>query len=325
MLLDNFNRSIDYLRVSVTDRCDLRCNYCMPKAHNDYEDPKDWLTLAELARVIGLFGHLGVRRVRLTGGEPLLRRGLTGLVTDIHALPGIEDISLTTNGTRLRQQAHALAQAGLSRINISLDSLNGDCVEKIVGRDVLDTVLDGITAAQEAGLSPIKINMVVMDDINAHEVESMMAFAIERGLILRMIELMPMGDTARSQQGVDLSAALRERLVAQFDLIPSATELGGGPARYWETRDGQGRVGFITPMSQHFCATCNRVRLTVDGTLLLCLGQEHSLELRPLIRSGATDAELTDAIIKAIARKPERHEFVTAPQKLVRIMARTGG
>lgn len=325
MLVDSFNRPIDYLRVSVTDRCDLRCNYCMPKAHNDYEDPEDWLTHAELTRVIGLFGQLGVRRVRLTGGEPLLRRGLTGLVGNLHALPGIEDISLTTNGTRLRQHAQALAKAGLARINISLDSLDGECVAKIVGRDVLDTILDGIAAAQEAGLSPIKINMVVMDGVNAHEVEAMMQFAIERGLILRLIELMPMGDTAREQQGVDLTAALRERLVGHFDLIPAAVELGGGPARYWETRDGRGRIGFITPMSQHFCATCNRVRLTVDGTLLLCLGQEHSLELRPLLRAGASDSEVTDAILAAIARKPERHEFVTAPKKLVRVMARTGG
>jgi cyclic pyranopterin phosphate synthase len=324
MLVDSFNRPIDYLRVSVTDRCDLRCNYCMPKAHNDYEDPEDWLSLAELTRVIGLFGDLGVHRVRLTGGEPLLRRGLEGLVRGIRA-HGIADVSLTTNGTRLRQQARALAHAGLQRINISLDSLDGDCVAKIVGRDVLDTILNGIAAAQEAGLTPIKINMVVMDGINAHEVEAMMVFAIERGLILRLIELMPMGDTARGQQGVDLTAALRERLVDRFDLTPSASEFGGGPARYWETRDGRGRVGFITPMSQHFCATCNRVRLTVDGVLLLCLGQEHSVELRPLLRAGASDAEMTAAILAAIAQKPERHEFVTAPQKLVRVMARTGG
>lgn len=324
-LIDRYNRRVDYLRVSVTDRCDMRCSYCLPKRFTDYEDPADWLSFDELTRVIGAFAALGVRRVRLTGGEPLLRRNLAGLVGRIHALPGIDDIALSTNGSRLHEHAEALARAGLKRVNISLDSLDQGCIEKITGRDTLESILRGIKAAEGAGLTPIKINMVVMNGVNDHEIDRMAAFALDHGYILRLIELMPMGDTARSLDGLDLSADIRERLVSRYGLVPSANELGGGPARYWETRDGSGAIGFITPMSQHFCATCNRVRLTVDGTLLLCLGHEHSLELRPLLRNGIRDNELTEAILQAIDRKPERHEFREAPDRIVRVMSRTGG
>lgn len=324
-LIDRFNRKVDYLRVSVTDRCDMRCSYCIPKHFKDYEDPVDWLTFDELTQVIRVFSSLGVRRVRLTGGEPLLRRNLPELVGRIAALPGISDISLSTNGARLDRQAEPLVKAGLKRVNISLDSLDQGCIEKITGRDALDSVLQGIKAAEVAGLSPIKINMVVMAGVNDHEIDRMTEFAFSGGYILRLIELMPMGDTARSQVGLVLSTDVREKLVRRYDLIPSASELGGGPAVYWQTRDGSGAVGFITPMSQHFCATCNRVRLTVEGTLLLCLGQEHSVELRPLLRAGISDIELAEQFRLAIELKPERHEFREAPQKLVRVMSRTGG
>jgi cyclic pyranopterin phosphate synthase len=324
-LIDRFNRRVDYLRVSVTDRCDMRCSYCMPKHFNDYEAPADWLTFDEITRVIRAFSLLGVRRVRLTGGEPLLRRNLPELVGRINALPGIEDISLSSNGSRLDRYAAELVDAGLKRVNISLDSLDQGCIEKITGRDALDSVLNGIKAAEIAGLSPIKINMVIMDGVNDCEIDRMADFAFKSGFILRLIELMPMGDTARRQTYLDLTAEVRERLVSRYDLIPSAIELGGGPAVYWETRDGLASVGFITPMSQHFCATCNRVRLTVDGTLLLCLGQEHSMELRPLLRSGVSDEELSGHIRRAIELKPERHEFRESPQKIVRVMSRTGG
>lgn len=325
VLIDRFNRRVDYLRVSVTDRCDMRCAYCMPKRFTGYEDPADWLTFDELTRVLGAFAHLGVRRVRLTGGEPLLRRNLPDLIGRIATLPGIEDIALSTNGSRLHGQARELRRAGLNRVNISLDSLDRGCIEQITGRDSLESVLHGIRAAEEAGLAPIKINMVVMAGINDHEIDRMAAFALEHGYILRLIELMPMGDTARGQPGLDLTAAVRQRLVQRYDLMPSAAELGGGPARYWETRDGAGRIGFITPLSQHFCATCNRVRLTVEGTLLLCLGQEHSVALRPLLRAGIDGDELSAVLRSAIELKPERHEFNEAPTRVARIMSRTGG
>ncbi len=324
-LVDRFNRRVDYLRVSVTDRCDMRCSYCMPKHFTGYEAQANWLTFDELTRVIGAFARLGVRRVRLTGGEPLLRRNLPNLVARIAGLPGIEDIALSTNGNRLHLLAAPLRRAGLNRVNISLDSLEQGCIEKITGRDTLESVLRGIRAAEDAGLAPIKINMVVMNGVNDHEIERMAEFALAHGYILRLIELMPMGDTARGQAGLDLNANVRRRLVERYDLVPCAVELGGGPARYWQTRDGTGRIGFITPMSQHFCATCNRVRLTVEGTLLLCLGQEHSVDLRSPLREGIDDASLAEVLRRAIELKPERHEFREEPARIVRVMSRTGG
>ncbi|MGC3964459.1 MAG: GTP 3',8-cyclase MoaA [Rhodocyclaceae bacterium] len=323
-LVHRFGRSIDYLRVSVTDRCDLRCTYCLPKGFKGYQEPRQWLDFDELERLIGAFGRLGVRRVRLTGGEPLLRRDLSSLAARIKALPGIEDLSLSTNGTQLAQHAAALRQAGVDRLNISLDSLDRACNAGITGRDAFDAVMRGIDAAREQGFAPIKLNMVAMGGVNEHEIEAMVEFAFARGLILRLIEAMPMGDTGRSVRHVDLGP-VRERLVARFGLVPEALELGGGPARYWRTADGAGRIGFITPMSQHFCATCNRVRLTVDGTLHTCLGQAHSFAFRPLLRSGAGSDEIEDAVRRAVDLKPERHEFIEAPTRIVRFMSQTGG
>ncbi len=322
-LIDRFGRRIDYLRLSVTDRCDLRCTYCLPKGFKGYEEPAHWLTFDEIERVIGLFARLGVSRVRLTGGEPLLRRNLPDLAARLSTLPGLRDLSLSTNATQLARQAQALRDAGVRRLNVSLDSLSRECVTRITGRDSLDTVMEGLMAARDVGFSPIKLNMVVMQE-NQHEVEQMAAFSLEHGFMLRLIETMPVGATGQALGYVPLKP-LRERLVERFSLQPEATELGGGPARYWRTPDGNGHVGFITPMSQHFCATCNRVRLSVDGTLYLCLGQEERFELRPLLRSGASDQELEAALRQAIELKPERHEFNEAPTRIVRFMSQTGG
>lgn len=324
MLSDRFGRTIDYLRVSVTDRCDLRCTYCLPKGFKGFEEPANWLTFDEIERVIAAFARLGVRRYRLTGGEPLLRRNLPALARKLTALPGVEDLSLTTNATQLASQAAALADAGVSRINVSLDSLQRDRVHAISGSDCLDKVLSGLKAASGAGFRSVKVNMVPMEGVNDDEIEAMVAFCIEHGFILRLIEAMPMGQTGQNTRGVDLNALL-PRLRERFDLHPSSRELGGGPARYWERADGKFTLGLITPMSQHFCPTCNRVRLSVDGTLYMCLGQEASYELRPLLRSGASDTELEAAIRAAIELKPERHEFVEAPGKVVRFMSMTGG
>lgn len=322
-LIDRFGRRIDYLRLSVTDRCDLRCTYCLPKGFKGYEEPAHWLTFDEIERVIGLFARLGVSRVRLTGGEPLLRRNLPDLAARLSALPGLRDLSLSTNATQLARQAQALRDAGVRRLNVSLDSLSRECVTRITGRDNLDSVIDGLKIARDIGFAPIKLNMVVMKE-NQDEVEQMAAFALEHGFMLRLIETMPVGATGQALGYVPL-APLRDRLVTRFALQPEAAELGGGPARYWVTPDGKGHVGFITPMSQHFCATCNRVRLSVDGTLYLCLGQEERFELRPLLRSGASDQELEAALRNAIELKPERHEFNEAPTRIVRFMSQTGG
>lgn len=324
MLQDRFGRSIDYLRLSVTDRCDLRCSYCMPKGFRGFEEPKDWLNFDEIERLLGIFVRLGTRRVRLTGGEPLLRRKLPELAGRLSALPGLRDLSLSTNATQLGRHAVALRAAGVSRINVSLDSLDRACMQTITGRDSLQPILDGLMAGKAAGFDPIKINMVAMRGINDDQIEAMAAFCIEQHFMLRLIEAMPMGSTGRNAQYMPLGA-VRQRLTEKFGLVPQALELGGGPARYLSTPDGQASIGFITPMSQHFCATCNRVRLSVDGTLYLCLGQEEKFAFGPMLRGGASDAELEAAIRLAIELKPQQHDFNTRPEKIVRFMAQTGG
>ncbi|MEW5787437.1 MAG: GTP 3',8-cyclase MoaA [Pseudomonadota bacterium] len=321
-LLDRFGRRIEYLRLSVTDRCDLRCAYCIPEGFKGFEEPEHWLDFDELERLIRVFAGLGLKRLRLTGGEPLLRRNIVDLCRRVSAIPGIEDLSLSTNATQLAAMAGDLKAAGVTRLNVSLDSLRPEGVEKINGRPVLDKILAGLEAARATGFQPIKINMVVMRE-NAAEIDAMVAYCMERGFVLRLIEVMPMGDTARKMGYVDLQP-VKAGLQHRFGLIDTVLR-GGGPARYLGTPDGRFTVGFITPISQHFCATCNRVRLTVDGTLHLCLGQEERMDFRALLRGGASDAELADAIRLAIDLKPERHEFVEAPQKLVRFMNMTGG
>ncbi len=321
-LIDRFGRRIEYLRLSVTDRCDLRCAYCIPEGFKGFEEPEHWLTFDEIERLLGLFASLGMKRVRLTGGEPLLRRNVVGLVERIAGLPGIEDISLSTNATQLAGMAHDLKRAGVSRLNVSLDSLRPETVEKINGRPALDKILAGLEGARAAGFAPIKVNMVVMRE-NADEVDDVVAYCMQRGFVLRLIELMPMGDTARKMGYIDLQP-IKARLQQRFGLIDTVIS-GGGPARYLGTADGKFNVGFITPISQHFCATCNRVRMTVDGVLHLCLGQEDRVDFRAMMRAGVCDTDLVEAIRTAIDMKPERHEFIEAPQKLVRFMSMTGG
>ncbi len=323
-LTDPFQRRIEYLRLSVTDRCDLRCFYCLPEGYRDFETPEHWLSDDELVRVVDAFTALGVRRVRLTGGEPLVRKGLAGLAARLNTLPGLEDLSLSTNATRLARQAEALRRAGVSRLNVSLDTLRPERFKAISGGK-LAKVLDGLMAAKAAGFAPIKINMVALQGVNDDEFEDMVAFCIEHDFTLRFIETMPMGDTGRAAGGhyLDLGV-VRERLARRYELLPGVMP-GGGPARYVRVAGTELRIGFITPISQHFCATCNRVRLACDGALYTCLGQEDKTELRPLLRAGCDDATLQDAIRAAIARKPERHTFRENPRQIVRFMAHTGG
>ena len=323
VLTDQFGRRIDYLRLSVTDRCDLRCSYCIPEGFTRFEEPGHWLNFDEIERLIGAFSRLGVSRIRLTGGEPLLRRDIAGLAGRIAALPGIEDLSLSTNATQLEHHAHALKAAGVTRLNVSLNSLQQARVEKINGRDVLAKVMAGLAVAQDVGFAPIKLNMVALAGTNDDEIDEMVAFCMQRGFVLRLIEAMPMGDTGRNAEYLDLQP-VKERLRKEFNLVETVLH-GAGPARYLGTADGRFNVGFITPMSQHFCQTCNRIRIAVDGTAYMCLGQEEKFEFRPLLRSGCSDAELDDAILEAINLKPERHEFNEAPQKVLRFMSMTGG
>ena len=324
-LIDDYGRKIEYVRISVTDRCDLRCNYCMPVGFKDYREPASWLTFPEITRLAKVMCEAGTRRIRLTGGEPLLRRNLPDLVSSLREQTTVEDISLTTNATRLPRFAQPLKDAGLDRINISLDSLQRDKVAEICGRDVLDQVITGIDSALDAGLAPIKVNMVVMPGVNDDEIDAMFQFCRDRGLTLRMIETMPMGHTAIDAGTVSLQPIL-ERLREDHGLIPLIAELGGGPARYWQTPDGKTQVGVITPISQHFCATCNRIRLAVDGTIYLCLGQEEKIDMRELLRAdGTNDDMIRQALHQGMHLKPERHHFREAPEKIVRFMSQTGG
>jgi cyclic pyranopterin phosphate synthase len=323
ILQDRFGRRVEYLRLSVTDRCDLRCTYCIPEGYKGFEEPELWLSFEEIERVIGAFARLGVSKIRLTGGEPLTRRNLPELALRLSAIDGVKDLSLSTNATQLAKYAVELKKAKISRLNVSLDSLNPERFSQIVRRDCLDQVLAGLMAAKKAGFTPIKINMVVMAGVNDDEIDDMVAFCIQHDFTLRMIETMPMGETGRNSQYLDLQP-VKARLQQRFGLI-AGVMAGGGPARYLKSPDGAFTVGFITPMSQHFCDTCNRVRLSVDGTLYMCLGQDESLALRPLLRAGASDDELAAAIRAAIELKPQRHEFREKPGQVVRFMSLTGG
>ena len=323
LLADSFGRRIDYLRISVTDRCDLRCSYCMPKGFREFEEPANWLNFDEIERLVAVFGKLGVRRLRITGGEPLLRQDLPQLVARLHRLDGIDDLSLSTNATQLDKYAGALKSAGLTRINVSLDTLRRERMVRITGRDRHDRILAGLMAGKSAGLAPIKINMVVMRGVNDDEIDDMAAFCMEQGFILRLIETMPMGGTGRGAAYLDLQP-VRQGLQRHFGLVDALIP-GGGPARYLQSRDGRFSVGFITPISQHFCESCNRVRLGVEGSLYMCLGQDQKFDFRPLLRAAASDQELEAAIRAAIELKPRRHEFREAPGQIVRVMSKTGG
>ena len=324
-LIDAFNRKIEYVRLSVTDRCDLRCFYCLPKGFKDFEESSEWLTFDEIERVIKVFSQLGVSRIRLTGGEPLVRKNLPQLAQRLSSIPGIEDLSLSTNAVQLTRYAQALKDAKVSRLNVSLDSLNPERFKEITNGGKLEKVIDGLMSAKQAGFSPIKINTVLMKGINDDEAEDLVEFCIEHGFTLRFIETMPIGDTGQqaSRQFLNLQE-VKNRLAEKYELIPGVMS-GGGPARYVQVAGTDLRIGFITPLSQHFCETCNRVRLTADGTLYLCLGQSDKVALRPLLRNGISNEELKQVILDAIAIKPEKHEFNEKPHQIVRFMSLTGG
>ncbi len=325
ILQDSFGRTIEYLRLSVTEQCDLRCFYCRPGGQLQRPEDEALLTFDELERLVRAFAELGTRRVRITGGEPLLRHDLPRLAERLAALPGLEDLSLSTNGVQLARHAEALRRAGVTRLNVSLDTLRPERFETITGGGHLERVLSGLEAARAAGFAPIKINMVAMAGINDDEFEEMLEFCARQGFTLRLIETMPVGESGRraGSHYLDLQA-VRAQLERAYRLVPDVMP-GGGPARYYRLDGSDLRIGFITPLSQHFCATCNRVRLAADGTLHLCLGDEDQYAFRPLLRAGAGVEELKAHIRRAIARKPERHHFSEEPGRVVRSMVQTGG
>jgi len=327
ILEDRFGRVIDYLRLSVTDRCDFRCVYCMAE-DMQFLPRQQVLTLEEMAFLGRAFVSLGVRRIRLTGGEPLVRRGVMTLVNQLAAQDGLDELTITTNGSQLVDMAPALAAAGVRRLNISLDSLHPQRFTAVTRTGKLHRVLAGIDAAQRAGIERIKLNAVIVRDLNDDEIVPLLEFALAKGLDISYIEEMPLGqiDCRDRRGGLVTSEEVRERIGDRYQLVAS-TETSAGPSRYYRISGSDSRIGFISPHSHNFCDSCNRVRVTCEGRLLLCLGNEHSVDLRAVIRRYPGDmAALQGAIVNAMALKPERHYFYhrDAPQ-IVRFMNATGG
>jgi len=327
MLIDAQGRQITYLRVSVTDRCDLRCVYCMSEKMV-FMPHRHLLTLQEIARIGKIFAKQGVCRIRLTGGEPLIRKNLTWLIDKLASYQGIEQVALTTNGLQLSNQAQRLKAAGITKLNISLDTLDADAFKRITRIGDLNRVLNGIATAKSEGFNHIRLNSVIMRGQNDDQVLPLIEFARIHELDIAFIEEMPLGAISHNRQKTFIpSKALKEHIHRVYPLKKIAVKVHGGPARYWRFADGIGsKVGFISPQSHNFCADCNRIRLTADGKLLLCLGHENSLDLRALLRDGKGDDEILTAVQKALQNKPEKHEFrVQASPVLFRHMSHTGG
>jgi cyclic pyranopterin phosphate synthase len=329
-LVDPFGRTITYLRVSVTDRCDFRCVYCMSE-NMTFLPKADLLSLEELDRLCSAFVEKGVRKLRLTGGEPLVRRGIIALFASLsrHLEAGaLEELTLTTNGSQLARHAQALAGYGVRRVNVSLDTLDPDKFRAVTRWGELEKVLAGIAAAQAAGLS-VKINAVALKGVNEDELATLLEWAHGRGMDLTLIEVMPLGEVGEGRLDQYLPLSLvRARLAERFTLrdIPYRT---GGPARYVEVAETGGRLGFITPLTHNFCESCNRVRITCTGTLYMCLGQEDAADLRTPLRASEGNDLLHTAIEDAIARKPKGHDFIIDRRHqrpaLTRHMSVTGG
>ncbi|MGE3772918.1 MAG: GTP 3',8-cyclase MoaA [Gammaproteobacteria bacterium] len=326
-LVDRYGRVVDYVRISVTDRCDFRCVYCMEPDTKFVPRPQV-LTLEEITQVARAFVELGVHKIRLTGGEPLVRRNVVKLMEDIAALPGLRELVVTTNGSQLQRLAGALRAAGVKRLNVSLDSLHAERFARITRGGRLEQVLAGIDAARAVGFERLKINSVILKHRNEDEVVPLVRYAAERGMDISFIEEMPLGVIADHDRAETYysSDEIRRDLAPHFTLLPTA-ETTGGPARYFRLVEFGTRVGFISPHSHNFCDTCNRVRLTTEGRLLLCLGQEHSADLRAVLRAHPGEPErVKQAIREAMALKPLGHEFTLHERPILfRHMNATGG
>ena len=309
-LADAFNRPITYLRVSVTDKCNLRCVYCMPESGLPWLRREDLLSYEEIVEIVRAAARVGVRTIRLTGGEPLVRRDLHRLVAGINAIDGIDDIALSTNAVLLEEQLDALLAAGLRRVNISLDTLRPDRFERIARRPGLDGVLHGIDAAIAAGLAPVKLNCVVMRGENDDEIADFAQLTRERAVFVRFIEVMPVHENLDVQRETYVSSdEILERVAAVERIEPVSGPPGNGPARYFAYPGAAGAVGVISPLSHDYCERCNRVRLTADGRLRLCLFGDQHVDLRTPLRAGATAAEIAELLTASMAIKPERHHL----------------
>jgi cyclic pyranopterin phosphate synthase len=327
ILTDRFGRHVTYVRVSVTDRCDFRCVYCMEEKMT-FLPRAQILTLEEQAQVIAAFVGLGVTKVRLTGGEPLVRRNVLWLFREVGRLPGLKELVLTTNGSQLERFAGHLAEAGVKRINVSLDSLDPERFRRMTRVGDMAKVLRGIDAAREAGFRRLKINSVLLKGRNHDEAPALVRFAVERGMDISFIEEMPLGVNSDHDRGALYysSDELRADLSKDYRLVPT-TETTGGPSKYYRVVGTDTRVGFISPHSHNFCGDCNRVRVTTEGRLLLCLGQEHSVDLKRVVRGNPGDRDaLERAIVESMAIKPKGHDFnLTEQPVIIRHMNMTGG
>ncbi|WP_163577228.1 GTP 3',8-cyclase MoaA [Halomonas faecis] len=326
-LIDGFGRTVRYLRLSVTDRCDFRCVYCMAEEMT-FLPRAQVLTLEEMTTLCAAFVELGVEKIRLTGGEPLVRRGIETLVERIGALEGLADFAMTTNGAGLAKHARQLYDGGLRRLNVSLDTLDPARFRALTRTGELARVIDGIRAAQDAGFARIKLNAVILKGRNDDEILDLVDFARAENVDISFIEEMPLGEAIGHDRAETFcgSDEVRARIEARHPLVPT-TETTLGPSRYYRMADSASRVGFISPHSHDFCGACNRVRVTAEGRLLLCLGNEHSVDLRAVLRRYPGDTErLKSAIVAAMAKKPERHHFTTdGDVQVVRFMNMTGG
>ncbi|CAG0975063.1 GTP 3',8-cyclase [Methylophilaceae bacterium] len=327
LLVDQFGRKVDYIRLSITDRCDFRCVYCMSEDMT-FLPREEVLSLEECARLVKVFVSLGVAKVRITGGEPLVRKNALWLFEEIGHLPGLRELVVTTNGSQLEHQAEALKQAGVRRINISLDSLDAERFRKITRVGDLSKVLRGIAAAKKAGFENIKLNTVLMRGVNDDEALSLLNFAIEQQIDIVYIEEMPLGEVDHTRDSTYVSNDATLKLLQHHHMLVSSAETTGGPAKYWRIPGTRSKVGFISPHSHNFCETCNRVRITCKGELYLCLGQEDRVDLMPLLRNHQDDdGPLVQAIIDSMRIKPKGHDFDLrrAEPAVVRFMSHTGG
>jgi GTP 3',8-cyclase len=334
-IIDSCSRPINYLRISVTDRCNLRCVYCQPAEGIQLMQHDDILTYEEIVRITKAAAELGITKVRLTGGEPLVRLNVTALINDISKIKGIDDISLTTNGVLLKGYAEDLKKAGLKRVNVSLDTLKPSKFKKITRMGKFKQVIDGIEAAREAGLVPVKINVVAMRGVNDDEILDFARLSMKEGWNIRFIELMPfnggnppeehnIGQGGQPQQFVSVGE-IKEKIEKLGHLEPVSGITGAGPAKYFRLDGAKGTLGFISPISDHFCFSCNRLRLTADGKLRPCLLSDREIDLKALLRGGATIDQIKGKIVEAIKSKPRGHDLAKGKKPENRSMSQVGG
>ncbi len=326
-LIDKFGRRVDYVRLSVTDRCDFRCVYCMTEDMK-FLPRKQVLSLEELHEIARAFTELGVEKIRITGGEPMVRNNIMTLLRKLGGLPGLRELLLTTNGAQLARYAGPLREAGVNRVNISIDSLRADRFKRISRVGKLDRVIAGIESAVAAGFERVRLNAVIMKGYNEDEVLDLVEFAMRMGADIAFIEEMPLGQPSdhEREQTLCTNDWVRQVISQRYHLLPTASRTAG-PSKYWQVSGEGNRIGFISPVSHNFCADCNRVRVTVEGRLLLCLGNEHSVDLRAVLRDPALNFDdLKQAIVEAMDIKPERHYFYDSDHvQPVRLMNMTGG